>query len=282
MFVRELQKLMPSEIDEGLFSIVVPVFNGVRNLQRCIDSVVSQSYPHKELIIIDGGSTDGTVELIEENSERVSKWISGQDGGIYAAFNRGVQVARGEWFLFLGSDDVFWGTDVLTLIAHRLDREWSGQKVVYARVAVLDESRNLLEFCGEPWSWYMETPVGRWTFEHQGIFHHRSLFEEHGLFDSGFRLCGDHELLMRALKSSDALFIEDVIVAGFSLGGASSLPRNLKLMIQEKQKALCLNGFPRQSVASRTALLKMWGFEVIRALLGLRVAEKMSRALYHS
>src|SRR3990172_6849742 len=96
-----------------LISIIVAVYNGKATLQQCIDSVAQQTYPNKELVIIDGGSNDGTVELLEKNRSKFSYWISEPDRGIYNAWNKGLVQAHGEWVCFLGADDYLWDATVL-------------------------------------------------------------------------------------------------------------------------------------------------------------------------
>lgn len=267
----------PGSTIKGLFSIIIPVLNNAADLQRCIDSVVSQSEPHRELIIVDGGSTDGTVEILEKNKDHAAQIVSARDSGIYAAFNHGIALSRGEWLFFLGSDDVLWDKDVLLNVNQVLKKEWEGQKAVYGKVVMLDKNGHQIEIRGIPWSGYLKKPLGRWSFDHQGIFHHRTLFQEYGLFDESFQLCGDYDLLLRALKNSEALFLDDLIVAGVSIGGASSLPRNLRKMIQERGKALENNGIRSQSVVSKTVLCKMIVYEVLRNIFGTPFADQMSR-----
>ena len=90
-----------------LITIIIAVFNGAKTLQQCIDSVAQQSYPNKELIIIDGGSKDGTLDLLKANSEKIDYWVSETDNGIYNAWNKGLAQANGDWICFLGADDFF-------------------------------------------------------------------------------------------------------------------------------------------------------------------------------
>lgn len=103
-----------------LISIIVAVYNNAVTLQRCIDSVASQSYPHKELVIIDGGSTDGTVEIIKRNSDKIDCWVSEPDRGIYHAFNKGLDRTKGDWIYFLGSDDYLWDNYTLSRVSEQL------------------------------------------------------------------------------------------------------------------------------------------------------------------
>ena len=101
-------------------SIVVAVFNGAHTLQRCIDSVITQDYPDKEIIIMDGGSTDGTVDILRSNSRRIAYWESRRDRGIYHAWNKGLQQAHGEWIIFLGADDVLYNERVLETFVKKI------------------------------------------------------------------------------------------------------------------------------------------------------------------
>lgn len=91
-----------------IVSIIVSVLNGKTTLQQCIDSVERQTYPNRELIVIDGGSRDGTLELLAENGGKISAWVSAPDRGIYNAWNKGLALAQGKWICFLGADDFFW------------------------------------------------------------------------------------------------------------------------------------------------------------------------------
>ena len=106
-----------------LISIIVAVFNGEKTIQQCIDSVAQQSYPYKELIIIDGGSTDRTVELIKANQDKVKYWISEPDGGIYHAWNKGLAQVSGEWVAFLGVDDIYLPTALQDYVDYLLEHQ---------------------------------------------------------------------------------------------------------------------------------------------------------------
>ena len=86
-------------------TVVVATYNNKSTVQQCIDSVAQQTYPHKELIIIDGGSHDGTVDLLKASEQKVAHWISELDRGIYHSWNKALLKATGEWICFLGADD---------------------------------------------------------------------------------------------------------------------------------------------------------------------------------
>lgn len=88
-----------------LISIITVTFNAAKHIQQCIDSIQAQAYPHIEHVIIDGGSTDGTTEILKKNNERLAFWKSEPDKGIFNAMNKGLNHTQGDWIYFLGADD---------------------------------------------------------------------------------------------------------------------------------------------------------------------------------
>jgi glycosyltransferase involved in cell wall biosynthesis len=110
------------DIKDGnpLFTIIVAVLNNKEFLERCIESVNNQTYPHKELIIIDGGSTDGTVDILKDNDDRIAYWESKTDCGIYHAWNKALDHAHGECICFAGADDYFYNLQTLENIVPHL------------------------------------------------------------------------------------------------------------------------------------------------------------------
>jgi len=94
--------------DLPLISIITVTFNASRYILQCIESIQRQSYPHIEHIIIDGGSTDGTVDILEQNNSEIAYWKSEPDTGIFNAMNKGIVHAKGDWIYFLGADDTLY------------------------------------------------------------------------------------------------------------------------------------------------------------------------------
>jgi len=207
-------------------SIIVAVYNGAKTLQRCIDSVSDQTYPNKEIIIIDGGSTDGTIEIIRSNKDKITYWRSEPDNGIYNAWNKALDHVGGDWIYFLGSDDYLWKISVFEeIIPHMVKAESQDIRMVYGQVAMVTEDDEINYIEGMPWEYIWRNAIidGICTFAHQGMFHHRSLFELYGKFDDSFKIIGDYEMLIRAYKDGeDAYFMDGLIVAGMQTGGISS------------------------------------------------------------
>lgn len=258
-----------------LISVIVAVFNGAATLQQCIDSVAQQTYPNKELIVIDGGSSDGTVSLLKENQEKIAYSISESDNGIYNAWNKGLAQAKGEWICFLGADDFLWNAQVLGQMVERLIKLPSDVRVAYAQVMLLNAEGDELYPVGEPWEKIRERFKQLSCIWHQGVMHRRSLFERHGQFDETFRITGDYELLLRELKLSDAVFIPDVTLAAMRQGGISNKPANTLQTMRELRRAQKIHG---ESQPGRLWLMAMTRVYV-RLLLWSLVGERTARRL---
>ena len=226
---------MPSK---PLISVIVAVYNGAKTLQRCIDSISNQTYLNKEIIIIDGGSTDGTIDILMTNNDKIAYWKSEPDNGIYHAWNKALGHASGDWILFLGSDDYLWKKSVFEeIMPHMIKAESQDIRMVYGQVARVtgDDEIGCVDGFSWEYTWRSIIIDGICTFTHQGMFHHRSLFELYGMFDESFKIAGDYELLIRAFKEGgDALFIDELIVAGMQTGGITT---NCITLVKETAKA---------------------------------------------
>jgi hypothetical protein len=262
-----------TEQSQPLITIIIAVFNGVKTLQQCIDSVAQQSYANKQLIIIDGGSTDGTVDLLQANNQSISYWISEPDSGIYNAWNKGLMQANGEWICFLGADDYFWDDQVLASMSKSLVNLPANIRVAYSQIMLLSENGQELYVSGEPWQNVKQSFKKRMCIPHQGIMHRNSLFNQHGYFDETFQITGDYELLLRELKESDALFIPDLIVVGMRQGGISSNPKNALSLLSEVRRAQQKHGFKMPSINWVMAVFRVY----IRLLLWRVIGEKATR-----
>lgn len=220
-----------------LISVIVAVLNGAEILEQCIESVNGQTYTNKELIIIDGGSNDGTVDLLKANDDKVSYWISEPDSGIYSAFNKGLVQAKGEWICFLGADDYFWDSQVLARMSDYLMKLPPIICVAYGQVMVVNAGGEKICLLGEPWGKTEDRFRQILLYmPHQGVMHRRILFEQHGQFDEFFRITGDNELLLRELKTADAFFIPDIVIAAMRQGGISSEINNFLVVMRETRR----------------------------------------------
>jgi len=258
-----------------LISIIVAVFDGVATLQHCMDSVTQQTYPNKELIIIDGGSTDGTVELLKKNHDQIRYWISEPDRGIYNAWNKGLEQAHGEWICFLGADDKFWDAQALEKMAGQLKQLPPGIRVAYAQIMLLNDNGEQLSLVGEDWGRTRNRFKQTMCIPHQGVMHKRSLFELHGNFDETFRIAGDYEMLMRELKTADAGFVPGIILTAMRQGGVSSIPQNSLVLLREIRRAQKMHGQGFPGLIWAMAVGRTYLRLLVWKILGERQARKL-------
>ncbi len=177
--------LKKSTLSLPLISIVTVVYNGKNSLEKTIKSVLNQSYKNIEYIIIDGGSTDNTQNIINKYAGEIDYWISEPDNGIYDAMNKGIAAAKGDWIYFLGSDDMLYDNRTISDILAYLD---SDESVVFGNIMYTNgkdvKSRfNILTLLHN-------------TVHHQSAFYNANLFRNWS-YDAGLRLIADYELNLR-------------------------------------------------------------------------------------
>jgi glycosyltransferase involved in cell wall biosynthesis len=258
-----------------LISIIVAVFNGGATLQQCIDSVAQQTWPNRELIVIDGGSEDGTVELLKANREKIAYWISEPDRGIFNAWNKGLDKAKGEWICFLGADDYLWDERVLERMAAQLENLPPDIRVAYGQIMLLSVEGQPLHAVGASWQEARKLFRQYMSIPHPAVMHRRSLFERHGKFDESFRIAGDYEFLLRELKTGDAVFIPGIVMTGMRAGGISSHSGNALRALRELGRAQRMHGrlLPGRFVAK--AVFREWMRLLLWKVLGDRSARKL-------
>ena len=202
-----------------LISVVVPTFNSERHLRNCLESLREQTYQNYEVVVVDGGSTDGTVRIIEEQAALFPRiiWRSEKDRGVYDAMNKGVALARGDWLLFLGSDDALYAPDVLAKMAPHLSQEYN---LVYGNVFSASASSWApagVVYDGE----FNDEKILERNICHQAIFYSRALFDQHRGYDQSYKVLGDWEFNLRIFRTARKKFV-DLIVARFEGGGMST------------------------------------------------------------
>jgi glycosyltransferase involved in cell wall biosynthesis len=213
-------------------TVIVAVYNAALTLQKCLDSIASQTYPNMELIVMDGGSEDATLQILRENATKITFWESAPDNGIYDAWNRALKHATGDWICFLGADDYLWNETVFERIEPYL-RMPEKARVVYGRVAVVNKLGQVSRYDGRPWEEVRRAFAHTMAIPHTGLMHHKSLFADHGLFDDSFRIAADYDFLMRELRTRDALYAPDVITVAMRHGGTSNSPSNQERLLKE-------------------------------------------------
>ncbi len=194
-----------------LISIVTVVLNAAATLERTIRSVVQQSFVDFEYVIIDGGSTDGTLEIVRKYDSAVSYWRSEPDGGLYDAMNKGVRAARGRWILFVGADDVLVGD--LTKIAPLL----TDANTIYYGDVYMPKRGRLYDGAFSAYKIMLANIC------QQAIFYPRRAFERHA-FDTRYKLWADHAFNLACFgdKRFQFKYIPHLICIYNDYNGASS------------------------------------------------------------
>lgn len=176
-----------------LISIVISVLNGAETLAACLDSILNQSHDLWEILLVDGGSTDGTLDIIDKYRGRLNYSISEPDSGIYNAWNKALSMVRGDWVCFIGCDDTFAAKDSLKQLADFA--QFPTVNYVSGMTSLVNANGRQFKAEGVAFN---SNDLGKgMKFCHPGSLHHVSLFHEHGLFNEQFKIAGDYEFFLR-------------------------------------------------------------------------------------
>ena len=258
-----------------LISVILSTLDAARVLPRCLDSLRAQSFRDFEVIVMDGASTDGTVDILRQSGDVVGEWRSAPDSGIYNAWNKALPLARGEWLCFLGADDWLWDGAALARLVPHLRAAAPRHRVVYSQVRQLDGAGRLIEQLGEPWQGFKARFRSHACLPHPGLMHHRSLFETHGGFDERFQRSADYEFLLRALATGDALFVPAVTV-GVGWGGRTTRPEDYVAGMRETERVLRMHGLRPPAFTWGYWKFLAHCYALLHALLGERAARRLA------
>ena len=231
-------------ISTPTISVVIATMNCADTLSHCLSSVAAQTYENVELLIADGGSVDGTCDIIETFSDRVYWYESSPDAGIYDAWNKAIQQCSGDWICFLGADDAFSSPDALKLaIPSLFAAGQSGASLVYSRINEVSSTGQIVSRLGLPpekVAWQLKHGMPR-HMPHTGMLHSRRLFEAKRAFSTGFRIAGDYEFLVRSVEVDPEAFVFfDSVLIEKGTSGVSF--RHQAEGIRECYRARVLNG----------------------------------------
>jgi len=179
-------------------TIITVCYNSASHIADAINSVSSQDYKHIEHIVIDGNSNDGTQKIIEENSDKLSFWLSETDHGIYDAMNKGIQKATGDVIGILNSDDFYYDKQVISKVANAFSDE--EVEAVFGDLIFVDP--NNLDKTVRTYSskkWHPDRFAKGYMPAHPTFFVKREFYDKHGLFETDYEIAADYELLVRLL-----------------------------------------------------------------------------------
>lgn len=210
-------------------SIITVCLNRVATIEKAIQSVINQGYDKIEYIIIDGGSTDGTVDIIRKYEEYLAYWVSEEDKGIYDAMNKGIAKATGDIVAFLNSDD-WYEDNILFKVAAYFEQ--FRPMILSGMINTLQKGqwkKKVLEFDNEE----ENIRIGM-NCRHPATFVRKEIFDRFGGFDTRYKIAADYEWLLRMYDEGIRILKVDDVFTNFSTKGVSS--SNLKLTIKEARQ----------------------------------------------
>lgn len=203
---------------EPLLTVVTVVYNGALHIEKAIQSVLSQDYLNIEYIIIDGCSTDGTIDIIHRYQKIIDYWVSAPDQGIYDAMNKGIMLSRGELIGFLNSDDYYEPGAIRAVIQDYKNKCYKG--IYYGNSFVIQSDLRI--------GYLSLGNASLWRglgFKHQAMFVHRDIHKKFGLYNPAYRIAADYDFVLRAVSKGVKLIHIDKTLVNYSNTGASGINR---------------------------------------------------------
>ncbi len=201
--------------DKPLITVITVIYNNEETLERCIKSVLEQTYDNIEYIVIDGGSSDGTLDIIKKYQDSIDYYISEPDGGIYYAMNKGIALASGDYIYFANSDDWVYPKSIQTIAEKSIN---SNPEYIFGNIK--QEHR---VYRGNE---YKERVFFTSPFPHPSMFTSRECFNKYGNFDASMKIAADYDFVVRLYVNNASFIYIDEIISFFSEGGVSDHNHN--------------------------------------------------------
>lgn len=217
-------------------SIITATFNDKQSLLETSDSIKKSTFKDIEWIVIDGNSTDGTLELLQSNNTNIDKWVSEPDDGIYDAWNKGISLATGEWVVFLGAGDLLdskWFDNFMCTDLTRYDLVYGDIELTFP-----DDGASLGKKYGLAWGKAVNQVKCSMCLPHPGMLHRKTLFDS-DKFSTTYKIVGDWEFFLKIrTKVRAALYCEEISQATVPLGGISTNPKSIEHHFSERMKLM--------------------------------------------
>lgn len=208
-------------------SIIIATYNAGKTLHKCIDSIIPQLNEECELIVIDGESKDETISIIHSYEDKIAYTLSEADNGVYDAWNKGIDKAKGEWIMFIGADDcLFFNALNNYLSVIRNTPNINDYDYICAHNELIDSDDNILKVLGQNPVW--NNMRRAMVAAHVASLHNKkNLFESIGKYNLKYHICADYELLLRKKDNLKSLYL-DFHIAKMMVGGMSMSIKAIK------------------------------------------------------
>ena len=205
-----------------LVTVVTVIYNDANDVEAVIKNIRSQTYPQIEYIVIDGGSTDDTLDILRRHNDEIDYWISEPDRGIYDAMNKGVNLARGQWINFMNAGDAFYNTETISTVMNTAPAD---ADLVYGHTYYRDgDTLTLIE------TYDISTLWMSMIFSHQSLFVRTELLRKHP-FNLRYAITSDYEFIYHCYVNNRKFHDTRQIVAVHSVDGVSE-ERIIKRMME--------------------------------------------------
>jgi glycosyltransferase involved in cell wall biosynthesis len=233
-------------------SIITINYNNSNGLSKTIESIISQTFTDFEFIIIDGGSTDNSVEIIKKYSDKINYWVSEKDKGIFNAQNKGIEKASGEYCLFLNSGDYLINKKVL----NKVFSENYPEDILYGNMKIVwGNRRSTIGKMPENISHFQ---MYRDTLWHPVSFIKRQLFEKYGNYDESYKIVADYDFFFRTIiKNNVSTRYFSTTISVFDCTGISSIPK-YKLLENSERERVIKNYLTETEIAELEEQLKAY------------------------
>jgi glycosyltransferase involved in cell wall biosynthesis len=216
-------------------SIITINYNNLEGLKRTVESVVNQTWQEFEYIIIDGGSTDGSKEIIADYQKRITYWVSEKDNGIYHAMNKGINKSTGDFLIFMNSGDVFYNDTIIDVLVSELKNT---DAIVYGDAVLRNGKKNTERIQTHPeklnFSYFYKQTICQ-----QACFIKRSLFDTIFYFNENYKITSDWEFLIYAIYIEKVQTRKiDVLISIYDTSGISGNPDFRQIATKEREQTI--------------------------------------------
>ena len=247
--IKKVIKVITNKTKYPLISVVTVSYNAVNTIEQTILSVISQSFEDYEYIIIDGGSIDGTIDIIKKYQDKITLWVSEPDKGIYDAMNKGVVLAKGKWVSFMNAGDQILDFNFNFLKSNK------NKDVFYGNI-LLENNKVIVPYDLKIIGYAM-------PFCHQAVIVKTQIMKEYR-FNSNYKIAADFDLFQRLIKDKREFQYENITMAVFEGGGVSS--QMSKIYVKEYL-----------SIIFKNKINYYWSYSLIKFTLILMISKFKSK-----